>query len=109
RRRATIPVTARDATGTPSVRDALPISTTGDGNTLTQPAGLTNSQGVATGTLRSTVAEAKTVSATIDGVDVTQTATVTVTVGAVRAGQPRAEAAPRADAAGRGRAANNVT
>jgi hypothetical protein len=49
------------------------------GNTLTQPAGTTNSSGIATGTLSSTKAEAKTVSATINGVAVNQTAGVTVT------------------------------
>src|SRR5213078_3847276 len=46
---------------------------------LTQPASPTNASGVATGTLSSTTPETKTVSATIAGVAVTQTASVTVT------------------------------
>src|SRR5262249_36412898 len=47
-------------------------------NTLTQPVVVTNASGVATGTISSTVAESKTVSATIGAVSVTQTATVVV-------------------------------
>jgi len=57
------------------------LAATGSGNTLTQPGGSTNASGVATGTLSSTVAETKTVSATIGGTAITQTATVTVTAG----------------------------
>ena len=47
------------------------------GNTLTQPAAVTDSNGQTTATLASTVAGVKTVSATINGVAVTQTAAVT--------------------------------
>src|SRR2546422_4803025 len=54
------------------------LAATGSGNTLVQPSGTTNGSGVATGTLSSTVAEAKTVSATVNGTAVTQTAAVTV-------------------------------
>ena len=55
------------------------LAASGSGNTLTQPAGATSGSGVATGSLSSTVAGSKTVSATISGVAITQTATVTVT------------------------------
>ena len=54
------------------------LAATGDGNTLAQPAGPTSAAGVATGTLSSTAAATKTVSATIAGVNITQTATITV-------------------------------
>src|SRR5947199_10873970 len=57
------------------------LEATGGGNTLTQPSGSTDANGVATGTLSSTVAETKTVSATANGTAITQTATVTVTAG----------------------------
>jgi len=57
------------------------------GNTLTQPVGTTNASGVVTGTLASTAAGAKTVSATINAVAVTQTATVVVNPAAVSASQ----------------------
>src|SRR5437773_2881293 len=80
-------VTARAASGTPSLHDALPISATGSGNTLTQPVTTTNASGVATGTLASTLAESKTISATINAVAITQTATVVVNAGTVSASQ----------------------
>src|SRR2546422_855733 len=79
---STITVTARDASGNPVQGATVVLAATGTGNTLTQPAARTNASGLATGTLGSTVAESKTVSATIDGVAVTQTATVVVDVGA---------------------------
>jgi hypothetical protein len=71
-------VTARDASGNLISGATVVLAATGTGNTLTQPAGSTNGSGVATGTLSSTVAESKTVSATISGVAITQTASVTV-------------------------------
>src|SRR5207247_1308375 len=76
---ATITVTARDANGSPIAGATVQLQASGSGNTLTQPTGPTDASGVATGTLRSTAAEAKTISATIDGLAVTQTAAVTVT------------------------------
>jgi hypothetical protein len=79
---STITVTAKDANGNPISGATVVLASTGTGNTLTQPVGTTNASGVATGTLTSTVAEAKTVSATINSVAITQTASVTVTVGA---------------------------
>src|SRR5439155_1397616 len=79
---STITVTARDASGNLVQGATVVLAATGTGNTLTQPTAPTNASGLATGTLGSTVAESKTVSATIDGVVVTQTATVVVDVGA---------------------------
>ncbi len=75
---STITVTAKDALGNPISGATVILAATGSGNTLTQPTGMTNASGVATGSLGSTVAETKTVSATIDGTAITQTATVTV-------------------------------
>lgn len=78
---STITVTAKDANGNPVSGATVVLAATGNGNTITQPAGPTNSSGVATGNLSSTVAEAKIVSATAGGTAITQTATVTVTSG----------------------------
>ena len=75
---STITVTARDAYGNPKSGVAVALNATGTGNTLTQPSGPTDVNGVATGTLSSGVPETKTVSATAGGVPLTQTATVTV-------------------------------
>ncbi|HKA57577.1 MAG TPA: invasin domain 3-containing protein [Gemmatimonadales bacterium] len=76
---STITVTARDGSGNPISGATVVLAASGSGNTLTQPAGPTNASGVATGTLSSSVAELKTVSATINGTAITQTASVTVT------------------------------
>src|SRR5213075_2325763 len=77
-----ITVTAKDTNGNPISGATVVLAATGSGNTLTQPSGSTNASGVATGTLSSTVAEGKTISATINAVAITQTAAVKVTAGA---------------------------
>ncbi|HEU5262515.1 MAG TPA: invasin domain 3-containing protein [Gemmatimonadales bacterium] len=97
---STITVTARDAAGNPVSGAAVVLATTGSGNTLTQPAGPTDANGVATGTLSSTVLETKTVSATANGTAITQTATVTVTPGGVSASQSMVVASPTSITAG---------
>ncbi|KPJ91371.1 MAG: hypothetical protein AMS18_08840, partial [Gemmatimonas sp. SG8_17] len=79
---STITVTARDVNGNPISDAVVVLAVTGTGNTLTQPAGPTDASGEATGTLSSTVAEVKTVSATVAGTTITQVATVVVTAGA---------------------------
>src|SRR4029077_1541559 len=84
---STITVTARDGLGNPIQGGAVVLAATGTGNTLTQPSGPTNADGVATGTLTSLVAESKTVSATINTVAVTQTATVVVMASTVSGSQ----------------------
>jgi hypothetical protein len=76
---STITVTVRDQFGNPVSGSTVSLTATGSGNSLIQPAGPTNTSGVATGRLGSTVAETKTVSATAGGTPITQTATVTVT------------------------------
>lgn len=91
---STITVTAKDANGAPISGATVVLAATGTGNTLTQPSVATDANGVATGTLASTVAEAKTVSAKINGTSITQTATVTVTPGPVDASQSTITAAP---------------
>jgi hypothetical protein len=78
---STITVTARDGFGNPVQGATVVLFATGTGNTLTQPVGTTSAMGVATGTLSSTAAEAKIVSAVISGVVINQTDTVTVTSG----------------------------
>jgi len=75
---STITVTAKDANGNPISGATVVLSATGSGNTVTQPSGTTNSNGVATGTLGSSVAEPKTMSATANGIALTQTAAVSV-------------------------------
>ncbi|PYP29442.1 MAG: hypothetical protein DMD55_01505, partial [Gemmatimonadetes bacterium] len=80
---ATITVTARDAAGNPVNGAAVVLTATGTGNTLTQPATPTDANGVATGSLTSTVAGSKTVTASLaGGITATHTAVVTVTAGA---------------------------
>ena len=96
----TITVTAKDGSGNPISGASVVLAATGTGNTLTQPTAGTNGSGVATGTLSSTVAGAKTVSATVSGTALTQTATVTVTAGPVSAAQSTIAAAPASIAAG---------
>jgi Bacterial Ig-like domain (group 1)/Invasin, domain 3 len=82
---STITVTAKDGSGNPISGATVVLAATGTGNTLTQPAGPTNASGVATGTLTSTVAEPKTVSATINTVAITQQPSVTVAPAAAAA------------------------
>jgi len=77
----TITVTAKDENGNPVSGATVVLSATGSGNTLTQPAAPTGSDGGATGSLSSTAAASKTVSATINGLAITQTASVTVEPG----------------------------
>jgi hypothetical protein len=75
---STITVTAKDGSGNPISGASVVLAATGGTNNLTQPVGTTNGSGQATGTLSSTLAQDKVVSATIDGVAIIQNATVTV-------------------------------
>ena len=59
------------------------LAATGTGNALTQPSSATDSNGQTAGTLASTRAEVKTVSVTIGGTVISNTATVTFTPGAL--------------------------
>jgi hypothetical protein len=76
---STITVTVKDEAGAPVSGATVVLSATGTGNTLTQPSAPTDAAGVATGTLSSTAAGDKVVSATASGTAINQTATVTVT------------------------------
>ena len=104
-----VTATARDANGNLIPGLAVTFAATGTGNTLTQPAALTDANGRATGAIGSTDAGVKTVSATIDGVPVTQTADLTVTAGAVSAAQSTVVAAPAALSADGGTSTITVT
>lgn len=78
---STITVTVRDDNGAPVAGASVRLSATGSGNTLTQPPGVTGVDGIATGTLSSSVPGSKIVSATVNNrVRVDQTAEVVVTI-----------------------------
>ncbi len=70
-------VTARDAFGNPVPGAEVLLGATGQGNTLVQPPA-TGSDGTASGSLSSTAAGIKTVTAVVGGVEVAQQATVVV-------------------------------
>jgi len=77
---STVLVMVLDATGAPVEGATVTLRATGEGNTLTQPTGATGADGIAVGTLQSSVPGQKVVSAIVDGsLALTQTATVTVT------------------------------
>ena len=79
---STVTVTVLDSDGNPM--EGVPaanvvIASTGSNNTITQPSVATDADGRTTGLIKSTTAEAKTVSATVLGIAVTDTAALTVT------------------------------
>ena len=77
---SSIVVTVLGENGEPVEGATVTLHATGAGNTVLQPSELTNADGVATGTLSSTVPGVKVVSAVINGeVEMSQTAEVTVT------------------------------
>ncbi len=78
---STITVTAKDGSGNPISGATVVLAATGSNNSLTQPVGTTAVDGTITGSLSSTTAEDKQVSATINGVAITQKPNVTVTPG----------------------------
>jgi adhesin/invasin len=106
---STITVTAKDANGNPVSGATVALSATGSGNTITQPAGSTDGNGVATGTLSSTGADTKTVTAMVNGVTLTQQPIVTVTAGPADAGQSMVAASPASIAVGNGSSTITVT
>ncbi|HEY6059673.1 MAG TPA: Ig-like domain-containing protein, partial [Gemmatimonadales bacterium] len=75
---ATITVTAKDGNGTPVSGASVTIAATGNGNTLTPASGTSDGNGVFTSTFTSSVAEVKSILATVNGTAITQTASVTV-------------------------------
>ena len=74
---STITVTATDAFGNAVSGAPVTLSATGPGNTLTSP-GTTGTDGVMTGTLSSTTAGTKTITATVSGVTIETKPSVTV-------------------------------
>ncbi|HZN37448.1 MAG TPA: Ig-like domain-containing protein, partial [Planctomycetota bacterium] len=62
---STVTVILRDVNGNPVVGAAVQLSSTGSNNTIVQP-GVTNATGVTTGTIASTTAETKTITATVN-------------------------------------------
>jgi len=78
---STITVTAKDANGSTLSGSSVVLASTGSGNSFNPASGTTNGSGVFTSTFTSSVAEGKTISATIDGTAITQTASVTVSTG----------------------------
>ena len=81
---STITVTAVDQFSNPiNGASVNPIATTGLGNTFTPSFGSTNASGVLTSLFNSTQATTKPITATVNGVLITQSPTVTVTPDAV--------------------------
>jgi adhesin/invasin len=78
---STITVRVRDQFGNAVAGVTVALAVSGTGNTLTQPTAPTDADGVATGRLSSTVAGDRTVTATADGVEIEQSATITVQAG----------------------------
>jgi Big-like domain-containing protein/invasin-like protein/calcineurin-like phosphoesterase family protein len=99
---ATITVTARDAAGNPIAGATVQLAATGTGFVLVQPAGVTNAAGTATGSLSGTIAGDKTISATVNGVAITQQPVVTVNAAAASGAQTTIGAAPASIAASNG-------
>ena len=91
---STVTVTATDAFSNPLPNVAVVIAAAGSGNTIVQPSGPTNGQGVATGRFSSTALGEHVISATVNGSAVTQTATVTVTAGPPDASASSAQVGP---------------
>lgn len=75
---STITVTVRDASNNPVAGVSVSISASGSGNSINPPSASSGANGVATFTFSSTVAEAKTITATAGGVTIADQATVTV-------------------------------
>jgi hypothetical protein len=75
---STITVTVRDATGTPLAGRSVTVAATGSDNTITGNPGTTGVDGVATFPFSSPTAEAKTITATSDGVALGTPQTLTV-------------------------------
>ncbi|MEI7703813.1 MAG: Ig-like domain-containing protein [Deltaproteobacteria bacterium] len=91
--------TVRDDDGVAMAGVTVTFSSTGTGNAWTPPSAVTSASGVATATLGSTVAEAKTLSVVAGRVAVSQTQPVTFTVPVPSASRSSLAASPPAAAA----------
>ena len=78
---ASIIVRVRDQFGNAVAGVVVGLAADGSGNTLTQPSAPTDANGVATGRLSATAVGARSVTATANGVELEQVATVTVQPG----------------------------
>ena len=78
---ALVTVRVRDGQGNAVAGALVELEMSGSGNDVTQPVGLTGPDGIATGAVRSTVAEAKTVRARVDGALALETAEVLFAAG----------------------------
>jgi hypothetical protein len=67
---STITVTVRDASGNPISGKNVTIAATGSGNTITQPSSPTDASGQTTASIKSTKAETKTITATVDSISI---------------------------------------
>ena len=76
-----VTVTARDALGNPISGRTVAIECTGSGNAIHQPVGFTGADGRAVGSVKSTVAEAKTIRGRVDGALVAAAAAVSFVPG----------------------------
>ncbi len=75
---STITVTVRDGSNNPVSGTTVSVASSGTGNTITPGSAVTGANGVVTFTFSSTVAEAKTITATASGVTISDQATITV-------------------------------
>jgi hypothetical protein len=78
---STITVTAKDGSGNPLSGKTVALAVSGSGNVLTQPSSTTDVNGQITATLKSTVAETKTITVTVDGTIINAQPTVTFAAG----------------------------
>jgi hypothetical protein len=79
-----VTVTVKDAQGNPIQGSVVTIESTGGPNTIRQPVGVTGSNGVAVGSVKSTKAEAKVITAKVGVVAIVTTPGVTFTAGPER-------------------------
>ncbi len=75
---STITVIVRDGSNNPVAGASVSVASSGSGNSINPATASTGSNGVATFTFSSTVAEAKTITATAGGVAISDQATITV-------------------------------
>ncbi|MDB6067594.1 MAG: hypothetical protein JWR26_3802 [Pedosphaera sp.] len=78
---STITVTAKDGSSNPLSGKTVALAVNGSGNILTQPSSTTDVNGQITATLKSTVAETKTITVTVDGTIINAQPTVTFAAG----------------------------
>ncbi|HSY19954.1 MAG TPA: invasin domain 3-containing protein, partial [Candidatus Acidoferrales bacterium] len=105
---STITVTAMDDYGHPIPGQAVTLSVSGTGNTVSTPA-VTDANGHTTATLTSTVGETKTITVTIGSTQITAQPTVTFTAGGVSAATSTAVASPNTGLVADGVSTSTIT